>query len=291
MISAKKIRNHLESYLVEHKLKSIVIGVSGGIDSALVCALAKPVCARLNIPIIGRSISIVTNTKEEQRRANHVGVAFCNDFENIDMSEEFNVLVNSTEQRLKNETEIHFKIRMGNLKARLRMIKLYDIASATGGLVMSTDNLTEYLLGFSTLHGDVGDLGIIQNMWKTEVYEMAEMLCAYELYGDEAIALMQCILCNATDGLGITSTDLDQIMPDWRKRHSDTRGGYEEVDDTLLTYFQTIEKLKSSTLTNAEALEYGKLVLEMKKLPVIQRHCASEFKRTNPYNIPRKDII
>lgn len=57
-------------------------------------------------------------------------------------------------------------------QARCRMMYLYDIASRHKGLVMSTDNQTEYQLGFWTIHGDVGDFDPIQDLWKTEVYEL-----------------------------------------------------------------------------------------------------------------------
>lgn len=55
----------------------------------------------------------------------------------------------------------------GNIQARLRMIYLYNLASIHKGLVMSTDNQTEYQLGFWTIHGDVGDFDPIQDLWKT----------------------------------------------------------------------------------------------------------------------------
>jgi NH3-dependent NAD+ synthetase len=50
----------------------------------------------------------------------------------------------------------------GNIKARLRMITLYHIAQLTGGIVISTDNLSEFWMGFWTLNGDVGDFAIQQ---------------------------------------------------------------------------------------------------------------------------------
>lgn len=67
-------------------------------------------------------------------------------------------------------------IANGNIQARCRMIHLYDIASIRKGLVMSTDNQTEYQLGFWTIHGDVGDFDPIQDLWKTEVYGLANYL-------------------------------------------------------------------------------------------------------------------
>ncbi|MFA5587101.1 MAG: hypothetical protein WDA02_11365, partial [Saccharofermentanales bacterium] len=77
---------------------------------------------------------------------------------------------------------------------------------------------------------------------------------------------------NATDGLGISNTDLDQILPDWRDRHSNTRSGYKEVDLTFIEYFKTSDK-------------------DMEKHPVIQRYLRSDFKRKRPISIIRDKFI
>ena len=54
--AVRNIRTELKTYVEKNNLKSLVIGVSGGIDSALCVLLAKPVCKELNIPLIGRSL-------------------------------------------------------------------------------------------------------------------------------------------------------------------------------------------------------------------------------------------
>lgn len=267
------IRKHSTEYLKSHNIKAVVIGVSGGIDSALVCALLKPVCSSLNIPLVGRSITIESNKMDEISRANYIGKSFCTDFEGVDLSNIYQINKEIDGMEFVSDTNsIRYKIRMGNIKARMRMIYLYNMASALNGLVLSTDNLTEYYLGFWTLHGDVGDFGPIQQLWKTEVYQIAQCLCDTELSKDENArnALLSCINCNATDGLGITNTDLDQIMPDWRERHNNTRDGYEEVDDILIEDFSSLNHVPSK---------------------VIERYHASNFKRENPYNISRDDIF
>jgi len=80
-IMVENIRKELEAYITEKGIKSLVLGISGGIDSAICAALARPVCDKLNIPLIGRSIPISTNTSEERDRAEMVGNAFCTDFD------------------------------------------------------------------------------------------------------------------------------------------------------------------------------------------------------------------
>jgi len=291
-IMVDSIRLHTEEYLREHPIKSMILGISGGIDSALVAALMKPVCDKAGIPLIGRSISIETNKEDEKYRAREIGNIFCTKFDEVDLSRTFITVIGSllSDDTIDESLDIkRTKIRYGNIKARMRMLMLYDLAGATSGFVLSTDNLTEYNLGFWTLHGDVGDYGPIQQLWKTEIYALSDYLCRTELKDNDRarMALMSCIECNATDGLGITSTDLDQIMPDWHNRHSNTRSGYEEVDDILVNYLNTLKDMPTTTVLG----DWLNIITDLQKNPVIRRHLASEFKRTNPYRIPRNKII
>jgi NAD+ synthase len=261
--AVENIRHELKAYILKNKLQSLVLGISGGIDSALCTVLAFDVCKELNIPMIGRSLTIETNKPEEIRRAAAIGKYFTTDFKEVDLTDGFKVLANMLAQ---NEGEYILdnfadKIRRGNMKVRTRMIYIYDLASKHKGMVLSTDNYTELLLGFWTLHGDVGDYGMIQNLWKTEVYEMSRFLAASMDQGPKK-ALLDCVEAVATDGLGITNSDLDQIKA----------ATYEEVDQILLKLFD----------------EKG--LGEFAQHPVIQRKYSSEFKRNNPYNIPRERI-
>lgn len=271
-----EIRNETEKYIIDNNLKSIVIGVSGGIDSALVCALLKPVCDKLEIPLIGRSISIETNTSEEKTRAKNIGNSFCTDFSEVDLTNEFIMLSNIDRLEGLVDDPIKYKFRMGNIKARMRMIYLYNLAARTGGIVMGTENLTEHYLGFCTLYGDSGtDFEPIIGLWKTEVYQLSEYLLTY-LDAYKSAHLLACINANATDGLGISSTDLDQILPDWRERHQNTKGGYEEVDDIFKKYFK-------QNLSEEEQKE-------LEDNPVIKRYINTNFKRNHPYKIKLKTI-
>ena len=263
-LAVSNIRKELKNYIKSSNLKSLILGISGGIDSALCAALAKPVCEELNIPIIGRSITISSNKADEISRAKNIGEFYLNDFKDINLTSTYNMLQMSVVEDVAtaNKDKKSFKIRMGNIKARIRMIYLYELASKNRGMVLSTDNYTEYLLGFWTLHGDVGDYGMIQNLWKTEVYEMSRLLAKNNSDKNQAKALLDCVTAVPTDGLGITNSDLDQIQAD----------SYEEVDQILIDFIQN----KSKKFENH---------------PVIQRNKASNFKRINPYNIPRNSII
>jgi len=256
----KYMRDELSKYIFDNNLKSLVLGVSGGIDSALVAALAKPICDEKKIPLFGRSLPSISTSSDELNRSILIGLDFCTSFDVFSIEPMYNMLlsIEKTENTKFNELSMSMseKIRCGNIKARIRMIYLYNLAHLHSGIVLSTDNYTELLLGFWTLHGDVGDFGMIQNLWKTEVYEISNYILNNEnLNKKQKVALELCIKATPTDGLGITNSDLDQLGA----------SSYEEVDNILKEY------IKDNTA--------------FKNHPVIKRHLASQFKRNNPYNV------
>lgn len=264
------IRSELRNYITEKHLKSLVLGVSGGIDSALVAAIAKPICDELNIPLIGRSITIGTNKPDEILRAKLIGESFCTDFKEDNMENEYNVLSHINplmENELTPLELVKWKIRNGNIKARLRMINLYNLASTNQGVVLGTENKCEENLGFFTIAGDeTSDFEPIKELWKTEVYELSEWLVQNDLKTDrKKLALQSCIDAVATDGLGITNSDLEQILPNFQ---GSSRDGYKKVDEILQNWIYN----KQGDINN----------------PVIQRHINSDFKRKRPYVVKIK---
>ncbi len=277
------IRKGLSDYLTANQnIKTLVLGVSGGMDSAIIAAIAKPVCDKLNIPLIGRSLPIETNKPDENERARNIGIEFCTNFAEHDLTTSFfniknldDLDVNSVDA---SETKFH-KIKFGNMKARIRMIYMYNLAYKNRGIVLSTDNFTEYSLGFSTIMGDWGDFGMIQYLWKSEVYDLAEWMCDNELSGNAREALYSCINCNATDGLGISNTDLDQLIPGWV---GTSRDGYKKVDEILQLW-----------TSRHELGDMQKMVIEnpFKDNPVIKRHINSDFKRKWPVTLKRDNIL
>lgn len=218
-------------YVTSNNLKVMVLGISGGIDSTVVAAICHEVSKQTGIPLIGRSLPI----KNKSDVSELVGQVFCDDFKVVNL---LNMYQHVNQSVYDGEGTLGTPISKGNIQARLRMIYLYNLASIHKGLVMSTDNQTEYQLGFWTIHGDVGDFDPIQGLWKTEVYELAKWLIGY-YYGikkevDADGARKICDMCEAikksmsltpTDGLGISNSDLEQIGAK----------SYNEVDDILKT--------------------------------------------------------
>lgn len=287
-----------KNYLFENNLKAMVLGISGGIDSTVVAAICHEVSKQTGIPLIGRSLPI-KNKSDEFDVSKLVGEAFCDDFKVVYLEDSYHqVLQDISAQEFTQipfggikEGPLQTPIANGNIQARLRMIYLYNLASIHKGLVMSTDNQTEYQLGFWTIHGDVGDFDPIQGLWKTEVYELAKWLIGY-YYGcgikkevDADGARKICDMCEAikksmfltpTDGLGISNSDLEQIGAK----------SYNEIDDILKTLISCESSEKTYMLTGNVAYiqadkksdlykKYGEDVVNK----VWSRHLASEFKR------------
>lgn len=296
-------------YVTNNHLKCMVLGISGGIDSTVVAAICYEVSKQTGIPLIGRSLPI-KNKDDEFDVSKLVGEAFCDDFRVCNLYSPYSEFINRMMiwEYFKGEegheldvitpvagkvfgaehfsiySEHQTPIANGNIQARLRMIYLYNLASIHKGLVMSTDNQTEYQLGFWTIHGDVGDFNPLQDLWKTEVYGLAKWLCEYtkeehdkllerkyssipdiEFAMDRYHALKESIALTPTDGLGISNSDLEQIGA----------RSYAEVDDILQSFLNAtcVEKAKS-----VEYLLYTKYPTEVVS-KVWNRHLASEFKR------------
>jgi nicotinamide-nucleotide amidase len=262
------------TYVAASKTKALIIGMSGGIDSTLTAALAYEVAKRLKdrIQVIGRVIDIESKKNEIDRGA-EAAQLFCHDSDLVKLDGMYHLLAEDIvgKDRFKLDRFTN-RVRLGNIKARLRMIKLYDTARDHDGMVLSTDNYTEFLLGFWTLHGDVGDFGMIQNLWKTEVYGLAGYLSGQfnrlGMFG-QADILRDCINAVPTDGLGITNSDFDQLCPEASEMGSPV-DVYRYIDTLLYDY--VIERKSAEN-------------------DVVFRHRATKFKRQNPFNIPREYII
>lgn len=223
-----KASSALLSYCMQWNIRATVTGVSGGLDSAVTLALAKKASEigkknDYELRTIGLILPCQSDPAHtrlgkkviEKFGAELIKIDLTGIFERVEeeilkpvaaISTDLSLSSRVTRRRRgversrigrndKNSVEMTEKITHGNVKARLRMaLGTYYVANLVDGLVLSTDNYSEYWMGFWTLHGDVGDFGLIQELWK----------------GDELPAIarhlgvpQEVIDAKPTDGLGI----------------------------------------------------------------------------------------
>ncbi len=195
------IVNWLKSYLEDAGSKGFVIGISGGIDSAVTSALV----ARTGYPVMCVEMPIHQSQDQVTRAARHIRQLkgeYSNVSHNVtDLSGVFDQFVSVLPEV---EESYEKKISLVNSRARLRMTTLYYFAGLNSYLVTGTGNkIEDFGVGFYTKYGDGGvDISPIADLLKTEVYELGRHL---EI--DKEI-----LKAAPTDGLwGDDRTDEDQI--------------------------------------------------------------------------------
>lgn len=187
----------------------LVVGVSGGVDSATVSTL----CARTGLKTI--AVSMPIRQRPEQ---NELSLAHCawldSNFANVetrvfDLTDIFELF----ETRLKPFSDI---LALANSRSRLRMVTLYQIAQSNRGLVVGTGNRVEdFGVGFYTKYGDGGvDIGPIGDLTKTEVWALARTLGVDQRIIDAppTDGLWDDGRCDQDQLNGLTYADLERAM-------------------------------------------------------------------------------
>mmetsp|Transcript_15699 Transcript_15699/g.18232 ORF Transcript_15699/g.18232 Transcript_15699/m.18232 type:complete len:263 (+) Transcript_15699:31-819(+) len=228
---AKYIINWLKEYAQNANVNGFVVGVSGGIDSALTSTL----CAKTGLPTLCVEMPIHQAASQVSRAEEHIA-QLKKRFDNVS---EVRVDLTSTFEDFRNatptvENQAKVDLSLANTRARLRMTSLYYLAGIHGLLVAGTGNKVEdFGVGFYTKYGDGGvDLSPIADLMKSEVYALAAHLGVPNSIQKAA----------PTDGLfGDSRTDEDQIgasydelewamkMQDEGKTADDFKGREQEV--------------------------------------------------------------
>ena len=220
------ISDWLKDYCMRSRQKGFVVGVSGGIDSAVTSAL----CARTGLPTlcvempIHQAASHVTRALEHvaDLRTGHANVSL----ERVDLTPTFDTMERALPDTANDAAH---QLALANTRARLRMTTLYYLAGVHGYLVAGTGNKVEdFGVGFFTKYGDGGvDLSPIADLKKTEVYAIAKELGIVDSIQRAA----------PTDGLfGDDRSDEDQIGAsypelEWAMEYRAEHGMVLRVDD------------------------------------------------------------
>jgi len=166
------IVNWIQSYVKTHKLNALVIGVSGGIDSALTSTL----CGMTGVKTIVVSIPINQKNNELIRAKKHTDWLL-NNFPNLH-SETINLTTLFELYKKSIPVKFHSNLSLANTRARLRMTALYQIATKENGIVVGTGNkIEDFGIGFFTKYGDGGvDISPIADLTKSEVKKLAKQV-------------------------------------------------------------------------------------------------------------------
>ena len=167
-----RIVEWIKTYAEGNGIKSLVVGVSGGIDSAVTSTLAA------ETGLMTYCIGMPLLQNEEQESLSDIHLDWLGDTywdtktEKFDLTDTFQVFEKMMRGYGKD------KLALANSRSRLRMVTLYQVAQTVGGIVVGTGNKVEdYGIGFYTKYGDGGvDIAPIADLYKSEVWELGRHL-------------------------------------------------------------------------------------------------------------------
>jgi NAD+ synthase len=193
----------IKSELKRVGFSKAVVGLSGGIDSALSCVLAAAALGPENVLAV--RMPYKSSSPESLEHAQMLIEQFKVQSETIEITEMVDPLIGRNPEMS--------KVRKGNIMARARMIVLYDQSEAFNGLVVGTSNKTEILLGYSTLWGDSASaLNPIGDLYKTQVRQLSRALGVPAAIIDKAPSADLWLNQTDEDELGFTYADVDQLL-------------------------------------------------------------------------------
>jgi NAD+ synthase len=219
----RRIVGWLKDYAVTNNIKSFVIGVSGGIDSAVSSTLA----AKTGLPVYALGMPI--HQKEEQETLSDVHLEWLsNNFSNVTtLKYDLTGVFDTFKQTMNGYGENTHAL--ANSRSRIRMVTLYQVAGSVGGIVVGTGNKVEdYGVGFYTKYGDGGvDIAPIADLYKTEVWELGKF------FGVDS----RIVEAKPTDGLWDDGrTDEDQLGASYEQLEEAMENGSGPGLESLLKF-------------------------------------------------------
>ena len=232
-MNTKEVIEHIKKWLCSYhsqsSTKGFVIGISGGIDSALTSTLV----AETNIPLLCIEMPINQNKNQVSRGKNHI-LWLKENYNNVksiecDLTGIFEQFKSISTEKNKNQL-----LALANTRSRLRMTTLYYYAQLNNALVVGTGNKVEdFGIGFYTKYGDGGvDLSPIADLMKSEVFQLAKALKINK----------EILVAPPTDGLWDNDqTDEDQIGAtydelEWAMKNNQTKNLSKRQQEVIEIY-------------------------------------------------------
>jgi NAD+ synthase len=166
----KHLSYFIKDEVAKSGLKSVVLGLSGGIDSAAACYLAANALGKKNVTAL--IMPYESSSKESMKDALSVVDSLGVSYYIIDITKQINEYFRNEKAGADKD---NIRIRKGNKMARERMSILYDYSYKLKSLVLGTSNKSELLLGYGTIYGDMASaLNPIGDIYKSQIYQLAK---------------------------------------------------------------------------------------------------------------------
>jgi len=207
----------IREYFIKQGFKKAILGLSGGIDSAVVLVLAAEALGSENVRavLLPSAFSSEGSITDAVALAKNLGVQY----DVISIEDTFNSLQNTLAPHFENKP---FDIAEENMQSRSRGVILMALSNKFGYILLNTSNKSELAVGYGTLYGDMcGGLSVIGDLYKTEVYDLARYMNRHKEVIPEAI---------------ITKAPSAELRPN--QKDSDSLPDYEILDKVLELYIE-----------------------------------------------------
>jgi len=221
----KSIESQIKSYIGHRKA---VIGISGGIDSAVVASLCVRALGKENV--IGIQMPYgEQSTEDGDKLVKHLELeSLTYNIKHIVQS--FPISSPSMHPNVENARLVN-----GNIRARTRMTLLYAYAGMRNGIVVGTSNKTEIMLGYFTKYGDGGcDIEPIGDIYKTEIFEVAKVLEVPESIVTKKPSAELWVGQTDEGEIGMTYAEMDEILRSGLYPFTDVPNAYGDKGRKLL---------------------------------------------------------
>ncbi|MBS0286122.1 MAG: NAD+ synthase [Proteobacteria bacterium] len=247
----------LKDYVSKCGFQQVVLGLSGGIDSALTLVLAVKALGKQNVTALSMPARYSSKSSVDDAKAlcDALGVTMII----APIEEEFSLCLTQFEKNFKQKPS---SLTEQNIQARLRGRILMEYSNQTGALVLSTGNKSELSVGYTTIYGDMtGGFNMIGDLYKTQVYELAKYY--NQLHPEHAIP--DAIIHKAPSA---------ELAPN--QKDADSLPEYDILDPILKLY------IEGDLLPKAEQKQYQDKIQHLSKELILKVHKMvdnAEFKR------------
>jgi len=234
----------VRDYIGKNGFPGALLGLSGGIDSALVLAIAVDALGpeRVRTVMMPSPYTADISWLDARDMAQRMGVQY----DEISILPEFEAF---TQSLAKEFAGLPLDATEENIQARIRGTLLMALSNKSGRIVLTTGNKSEMATGYCTLYGDMaGGFAVIKDVVKTQVFELARWRNAHDPYGRGANPIPERI---------ITRPPSAELRPD--QKDQDSLPPYEVLDEILERYMENDESIESLLASGLKAEDVDKV--------------------------------